>query len=164
MFTRIATAAAVLGAFLCFAITVSSQTQTLHRTPTKAGTQTPLKKEGRVSQIQVTAVPDTFTGACPAAGKRINFRGSITTTGPADVKFTWVRSDGANDTNPHEVKFAAAGTKQVSDYWMLSESLNGWEALKVTDPNQMTSAHAAFHLKCAAPAASKKPRTMSPSK
>lgn len=108
------------------------------------------KAAGKITQITVTASPVTFTGAC-GQGKTIRFRATITASGPGDFKYTWLRSDGATDNNPHEVKFTAAGNKVVSDEWTLSETTNGWEALKITSPMEKTSAHAVFHLKCAAP-------------
>ena len=152
MFTRTGATIVVLGICFCLAIAALSQTRTLSPSKTTSkSTQAPLTKEGRVSEVQASATPAEFSGACPGAGKRINFRGSITTTGPAEVQYTWLRSDGASDTNPHALKFTAAGTKQVSDYWQVAQTFNGWEALKVTAPNQKTSAHAVFHLKCTDP-------------
>jgi hypothetical protein len=136
---------------------VAAQTPTMHhKLPVSKPGQPPLKI-GKVTAVRATAVPDKYEGTCPGAGKRINFKGTITATGPLEVKYTWVRSDGAADTTPHELKFTAAGTKQVSDYWEVAESYRGWEALKITAPNQVQSPHAAFQLQCGAKA--KKPGT-----
>ncbi len=138
------------------------QTPPARKAPSHSQPSTPLHPQsGRVTTLRAVAAPSTYTGTCSANGKRIVFHGTVTASGPAEVKYTWLRSDGATDNNPHELRFTAAGSKQVSDYWDITESYNGWEALKITAPNQMTSPHAAFRLSCASP---KKPANTPPPK
>jgi len=122
--------------------------------------QQPLKEKtaGKVTAVHTTAAPATYSGVCSQNGKRVVFHGTITASGPVDVKYTWVRSDGGVDTTPHEVKFTAAGTKQVSHYWDLTETSKGWEALQVTAPSKITSAHAVFNVTCVA----KNTKTLAP--
>jgi hypothetical protein len=102
----------------------------------------------RVTDATVTASPSDFNGTCPAV---ITFSGRITTAGGSGtVKYRFFRGDGA--TGPIEaLAFDAPGSKDVSTTWTLGGSgmnYDGWEAIRILEPNETESAHASFRLHC----------------
>jgi hypothetical protein len=109
------------------------------------------QSEARVTEVIFKADDALPTRQCPYS---ITFGGSLTTNGPATVKYTFTRSDGA--TGPvHTLEFAAAGTQTVSTTWTLGDATikqkwEGWQALKVLSPNEIESSHesGSFSLTC----------------
>jgi hypothetical protein len=51
----------------------------------------------------------SVSGGCPA---KVHFTGRIRTTGPLDVKYQWLRSDGAK--TDHELHVAKASTQNIA--------------------------------------------------
>ena len=91
---------------------------------------------------------DNFTGECP---KKFDFEGVIEASGPATVRYTWLRSDGG--TSPViTLEFEGAGTKTVTKSWTLGASGSSyegyWQRLKVIAPTQVLSNKAEFDLHC----------------
>ncbi len=81
---------------------------------------------------------------CPIT---VELNGTITTTGPLEVKYTWVSSDNANWPE-HTINFAKAGTEKVHETWQLGKTYTGWVQLKVVTPNQVLSPRANFKVNC----------------
>lgn len=75
---------------------------------------------------------------------RYTFTGTITYSAAGDVKYYWLRSDGARSEN-QTVTFMGAGSKVVSYAWDLGTTYNGWVRLMIIMPNQ-TQAQADFKL------------------
>jgi hypothetical protein len=101
----------------------------------------------RVIRVTAHVIPAAFVGPCP---KRFEFTGKITTNGPVEVKYQWIRSD--NAVAPVQtIVFDSAGTQTVNTYWELGgqgRTYKEWEALKILSPLPMTSNKAIFKLKC----------------
>jgi hypothetical protein len=90
-------------------------------------------------------VPARYAGACPT---KVQFKGTITTDGPAEVKYTWASFDGG--TWPEgTIKFTAAGTKPVSESREVSApGQTGWMQLKVLAPDTLHSTQAKYTFTC----------------
>jgi hypothetical protein len=104
-------------------------------------------REGRVTAAQLRAVPPRYNGPCPA---RLRFPGTITTNGPAEVRYTWVSFDGGTWPE-HALRFPAAGTKPVRENWQLGapgQATHGWLQLRVLSPNTHESPRAVFQVAC----------------
>jgi hypothetical protein len=77
----------------------------------------------------------------------VELNGTITTNGPAEVKYTWLSSD--NSTWPeHTINFAKAGTEKVTESWQLGKTYTGWVQLKIVSPNAILSPRANFRVTC----------------
>jgi hypothetical protein len=98
--------------------------------------------EAKVHLIELDS-PPVVQGGCPAT---VKFQGHIETTGPLDVTFDWVRSDGARSTKT--LHFAKAGRKDVRDSWSISKTYSGWEQIVITSPNQAQTKRSAFKVTC----------------
>ena len=84
---------------------------------------------------------------CPVT---VNLNGTITTSGPVEVKYTWLSSDGATWPE-HTINFAKAGTEKVTETWQLGKTYAGWVQLKVVSPNAIMSPRANFKVTCGGP-------------
>lgn len=83
---------------------------------------------------------------CPIT---VQLNGTITTSGPAEVKYTWLSSD--NSTwSQKTISFAKAGTEKVTETWQLGKTYSGWVQLKVMSPNPIFSPRANFRVNCGA--------------
>ncbi len=86
-------------------------------------------------------------GQCPA---QENFSGTITTSGPADVIYTWASFDGG--TWPQStLHFSGAGTQRVSEQvkqGAAGQVIHGWMQLKVLSPNTVLSPRAQYTINC----------------
>lgn len=117
----------------------------------------PEAKAGRATSVRLRVVPVRYTGACPG---KFKFLGTITTNGPAEVKYTWASFDGGTWPE-HTLKFTATGTKEVTESREMGEAGKqeaGWMQLKVIAPNPLYSGEAKFVVACGAkhPPAKKK--------
>lgn len=100
---------------------------------------------GRVTRTTLGAVVP-LGKPCPVT---VNFNGTITTNGPATVKYTWVSSDGG--TWPEgTLNFAKAGMEKVSEQRQVPVNTTGWMQLKVLSPNATLSNRATFKVTCGA--------------
>ncbi len=94
----------------------------------------------------VTADPPNYSGPCPGT---ITFRGAIAASGPCDVSYKFIRSDGA--TAPVQaLHFAAAGSRQVNETWTIGMNYSGWEAIQILSPAELQSNQAPFQITCGA--------------
>ncbi|MCP5101968.1 MAG: hypothetical protein GY950_01250 [bacterium] len=101
----------------------------------------------KVVRAYATVKPTSFNGQCP---KKFTFLGRITSNSRGVVKYKWLRSDNAN-APVKTIRFNKPGTKTVTTTWTLGApgmTYNGWQAVRILAPNQMTSNRAAFKLKC----------------
>lgn len=89
---------------------------------------------------------------CPI---KVIFAGTITTSGSAEVKYTWVSFDGGSWPE-HTLKFAKAGTENVSESREVSETGNGWMQLKVVAPNTVLSPRGNYRVTCMKPVPGRK--------
>jgi hypothetical protein len=100
-------------------------------------------------------VPARYAGVCPT---KVQFKGTITTDGPAEVKYTWASFDGGAWPE-RTIKFTAAGTRPVSESREVSApGQNGWMQIKVLAPNTLHSTQVKYSFTCRTkqPPASKK--------
>lgn len=101
----------------------------------------------KVTHVNAGVNPTSFKGECPT---KFVFTGKITVDSPGEVKYKWIRSD--NAIAPVQIlRFRAPGTQIVNTTWTLGGpgmTYNGWEAIQILSPNQMTSNRAAFTLEC----------------
>jgi hypothetical protein len=130
---------AVLAVMLVVGLAVAGQS-------TSAGQ---VAMQGQVVKAHLAAHPAKHRGSCPAV---IKFQGSITTNGPAVVKYIFSRSDNATDTITKTLRFISAGTQAVETTWTLGGATlpryAGWEAITVLEPNSVMSNKARFEIRC----------------
>ena len=107
----------------------------------------------RVVEVTLQPADARPAGACPIS---ITFGGSIRTDGPATVKYTFMRNDGA--TSPvFTLQFSEAGVQSVTTSWTIGDkkslpTYSGWQAIKILSPNVIESSHDAgsFEMTCTA--------------
>lgn len=129
-------------------------------TPTHTPTYTPTVPPVQVMNATASVSPNSST-TCP---QTFNFTAAITTNGAANVKYQWIRSDGA--TEPPQIEtFLTAGTQNVGPYpWTLGAPgfvTTGGARIKILEPNVLDSNQATFSLNCGVPTLSPTP-TVSP--
>ena len=98
--------------------------------------------DAKVHLIELDS-PPVVQGGCPAT---VKFQGHIETTGPLDVAFDWVRSDGARSSKT--LHFTKAGRKDVHESWSISKTYSGWAQIVITSPNQAQTRKANFNVTC----------------
>jgi hypothetical protein len=99
----------------------------------------------KVTSVVAHANPSSYTGP---SGVMLNFDADITVDGACTVTYKWERSDGAAGL-VETLVFNAAGTKQITDYWMLGGgpgSGSVWERVSILTPLPMTSNQATVNL------------------
>jgi hypothetical protein len=98
--------------------------------------------QAKVHLIHLDSSPAIDAG-CPA---KVHFSGRIETTGPLEVSYQWLRSDGghANAT----LRFAKAESKDVNYTWTLSQHLSGWVQLVILSPSKEQTAKSNFTVDC----------------
>lgn len=96
--------------------------------------------------LTVAPLPRNVAARCPIT---VHFTGTITTNGPAEVKYTWVSFDPS--TWPQgTLHFARAGTQTVRQEVTQSGDVHGWLQLKVESPNVVVSPRAQYVIRCPA--------------
>lgn len=98
---------------------------------------------GQVTLASVSVNPTSFTGSCP---RTVTFNGSITTDGPATVRYQWVRGVAAGSIRT--ITFDAAGTQTVTGDWTLNQSGTYEMYLHIIEPNDTRSNVARYTLTC----------------
>jgi len=88
--------------------------------------------------------PDSYTGTCPVV---LSFGGKITASEPGDIKFKFMRSDGAS-SEEKLLSFTEPGLKEITTTWTLSGSYSGWMTIKVLSPQVIESERAEFKVVC----------------
>jgi hypothetical protein len=104
----------------------------------------PGKVTGASLTVAVAVSKPSQVSACPVT---LNFNGSITTSGSAEVKYTWISSDNARWPE-HTLNFAKAGTERVSETWQVGMPGPLWVQLKVLTPNAVVSPRAHYTVAC----------------
>jgi hypothetical protein len=108
-------------------------------------------EDAMVTEAELKADDDKLSGRCPLT---VRFTGSIRSTGPGTVAYTFLRSDGA--TGPtFTLVFKNAGTQAVFTTWTLGDSsglpsYSGWQAIRILSPNELESNHntGSFAISC----------------
>lgn len=123
------------------------------RCQTKVNIPAEQPKPFKVTQVQLSATPDHYQGACP---RKITFSGLITAQGSSGkVRYRFIRSDGAKG-QWETLNFASAGSRKVINTWTLGGAgknyQNYWQALEIAEPNAIVSEKATFTLRCDEPA------------
>ena len=105
----------------------------------------PVRRHARVTSAHLQAAPARYAGVCPT---KVQFKGTITTDGAAEVKYTWASFDGG--TWPEgTIKFTSAGTRPVSESReVFAPGQSGWMQLKVLSPNTLHSTEAKYTFTC----------------
>ncbi len=98
----------------------------------------------------LSASPAAYSGKCPTT---ITFNGSITAPKAGKLQYKFIRSDNAN-APIQTLEFDKPGTKPVSTTWTLGgpglPEYEGWQAIQIVYPQQVTSNRAVFKVKCVA--------------
>jgi hypothetical protein len=98
--------------------------------------------QSRVHLIHIDPKP-SIEGGCPA---RVHFSGHIETTGPLDVSYQWLRSDGSHsDATLH---FPRAGRRDIHYTWTIAKKYSGWVQLVIVSPAQEQTAKSSFSVNC----------------
>jgi hypothetical protein len=84
-----------------------------------------------------------ISAGCPA---HVHFSGRIRTTGPMEVEYQWLRSDGAH--TQYTLRFNRASTQNISTNWSLSSRYDGWMQLVILSPTKMQTAKTSFTVNC----------------
>jgi hypothetical protein len=130
-------ATAVLGLLLMASVAAAQSTKAQPRPPR------PRALKGKVTAAQLRRGKSGRSIKCPAD---FSASGVITTDGPAEVKYTWVSSDGRTWPE-HTLKFTRSGGKNVSVTWHVGkpgENVEVWLQLKVLAPNEVLSNRSPF--------------------
>lgn len=90
------------------------------------------------------ADPTAYKGPCPFM---IGFRGKIAVKQAGEVKYTFIRSDGAL-APVNTLVFHKPGSKNVSTTWRIGRTYSGWIAIKVISPYEVESNKANFRIFC----------------
>jgi hypothetical protein len=101
----------------------------------------------RVTSAHLAGVNIPRTAVCPV---KMNFAGTITTSGGGDVKYTWASSDGG--TWPEgTLHFLKAGSEKVGRELQMGAAgttVHGWLQIKVLSPNAVVSNKAGYSVAC----------------
>jgi hypothetical protein len=103
----------------------------------------------RVVEAILRADPFDYTGPCPA---KITFSGRISVVGgTGTVSYKFLRSDGAS-APVQTLIFDSPGSKDINTTWTLGGASlptpSGWEAIKIYEPQEITSQEAKFKVQC----------------
>jgi len=115
--------------------------------PAKAPGDTELMMPSIIIKATLNAIPPSYSGPCRTT---ITFKGTISVSKPAVVKYKFIRNDGA-DLPVQTLTFSAAGSKPVSTTWTLGSDYTGWVAIKVISPVAVESNKANFSIRCTLP-------------
>ena len=96
----------------------------------------------KVDLIHLDPQP-AITGGCPA---HLHFNGRIRATGPLEVEYQWLRSDGAH--TEHTLSFGRASEMPVSTNWQIDKRYSGWMQLVILSPRRLQTAKATFSVNC----------------
>ncbi len=101
-----------------------------------------------VTSVEYNMVRDPATG-CPA---NVNYTlyADITTSGPVEIKYYWVQSDG-NDLSPKRIKIDSATTTTLSREWKLhiaTDTGTRWIGLVIMEPEYKEYPHVEFIKTC----------------
>jgi len=114
-------------------------------TPFPPETPSPPPSGFRVIEAWLRVDPPAYAGPCPVT---LRFSGRISAVGGSGtVSYRFLRSDGAS-APVSAVTFASPGSKDVETTWMLGQSYEGWQALKILDPQEKESERAVFRVTC----------------
>jgi hypothetical protein len=131
----------VFGVFLMAEVAAAQSTNARRRPPR------PRERDGKVIAVQLKTRKSGRSMKCPADFSDI---GAITTDGPAEVKYTWVSSDGRRWPE-HALKFGRGGQTSVSINWRVGEpgeTAHVWLQLKAISPNEVLSNKSPFFVDC----------------
>src|SRR6202521_2734250 len=143
-------AIAALGVLLVAWVAAAQSTKARPRPPR------PREREGKVTAIRVPVPvyggPVVYKSGmkipCPAF---FSFDFIITTDGPAEVKYTWVFSDGHDQPPIPPSKDARRGRTLFGGGWTVGkpgETFKGWIKLKVLSPNEFVSNRSSLVVRC----------------
>ena len=96
----------------------------------------------KVDLIHLDPQP-AISGGCPA---KVHFDGRIRTTGPLEVTYQWLRSDGSH--TEHTLMFDRARTHLISADWSLAKTMTGWMQLVILSPQHLQTVKANFSVNC----------------
>jgi hypothetical protein len=102
-----------------------------------------LQAQPKIDLIGLDPQP-SLSGACHPT--KAHFTGRIRTTGPMEVTYQWLRSDGAH--TEHTLNFSKAQTHGVTTDWSLSKNYSGWMQLVIVSPKRMQTTKANFKVQC----------------
>ena len=96
----------------------------------------------KVDLIHLDPQP-AISGGCPA---KVHFTGRIRATGPLEVTYRWLRSDGSK--TDHTIQFARRSEQAIGTDWTLSKNYSGWIQLVIPAPARMQTTKANFSVNC----------------
>jgi hypothetical protein len=98
--------------------------------------------QSKVHLIHIDPQPSIEAG-CPA---KVHFSGHIETTGPLDVSYQWLRSDGSHsDATLH---FTKATRRDINYTWTIGKKYSGWVQLVILSPAHEQTAKSSFEVNC----------------
>jgi hypothetical protein len=140
-------AIAALAVLLVASVAAAQSTKAMPRPPR------PREREGKVTAVRLSVA---YGLAVYKSGMKIHCpayfigNGIITTDGPAEVKYTWVFSDGRTRPEP-PLKFTRSGGHDVAVNWDVGkpgETVKAWVELKVLSPNEVVSNRSSLFVRC----------------
>lgn len=117
--------------------------------PVAATAPTPMKSPAGpvITGVTLNPAKTLLQQPCPV---HLVFHGSITTTRPASVTYTWVDSHG-RPWPEHRRRFSLPGVNGVSHKWKLGKpgkTVDEWVQLKVISPEEKLSNKVPVHFTC----------------
>jgi serine/threonine protein kinase len=119
----------------------------MSQTPPPADVPTPLP-EFVVAGVTAHVSPIPSDPRCP---KTFSFFAEIIASGPGTATYRWERSNG-DLGSLKSITFNQAGTKEVTDSWVLEDPGSYWIRVRVQEPNVVVSNQATFNLTSCPPA------------
>ena len=101
-----------------------------------------LAQEPKIHLIHLDPQP-AISGGCPA---KVHFTGRIETTGPLEVTYQWLRSDGSH--TEHTIRLPRKAERDISTDWTISKNYSGWMQLVILTPARMQTAKSSFSVHC----------------
>ncbi len=141
---------AIVGALTALGYFNSKPTPSPAITPAAASTAEASAAVSGFRVVEATLRADPFQGsaACPVV---ITFSGRISVVGGSGaVSYRFIRSDGASGP-VQTLTFSGPGSQNVQETWTLGASgmtLDQWEAIRILEPAELESDHAAFRITC----------------
>ncbi len=97
-----------------------------------------------ITGVQLQVNRADYKGKCPT---NLHFLAEVSTTGPLDIHYRWVSSDGKEW--PEKTETARTnGVHDILQSWAITSNKQGWMMFKILSPKAMESSKVNFTVAC----------------